>query len=99
MLYRDPKLFDIHFWGGVGRIFSITGFTVVATFIMVSLFPLQLSDVGFLSLGFKLVLITSVTFSVHLALSKLFGLEEAEPIFKKLGNIRKFMFKQFRVNV
>lgn len=99
MLYRDPKLFDIHFWGGVGRIFSITGFTVVATFIMVSLFPLQLSDVGFLSLGFKLVLITSVTFSVHLALSKLFGLEEAEPIFNKLGNIRKFMFKQFRVNV
>ncbi len=99
MLYRDPKLFDRHFWGGVGRIFSITGFTVVATYIMVSIFPLQVTDVGFLSLGFKLAVISAVAFSVHLSLSKLFGLEEAEPIFSKLKNIRKFMFKQIRVNV
>ena len=40
MLIRDHKLFDIRFWGGLWRIFSVTGFSVVATYLMVQIFPL-----------------------------------------------------------
>ena len=99
MLIRDPKLFDMKFWGGVGRIFSITGFSVMATFIMVSILPLKLTDVGFISLGVKLGIIALVTFTVHLTLSKLFGLEEAEPIFRKLRYIRSLIFKPIKIDI
>ncbi len=97
MLIRDPKLFDMKFFGGVGRIISITGFTVVATFVMVSLFPLNISDTGFITLGFKLAMISSVAFGVHLGLSSLFGLEEAEPIVKKLKSIGQALIKPVRI--
>ena len=35
MLIRDHQLFDAKFWSGVWRIISVTGFSVVAGFIMI----------------------------------------------------------------
>jgi putative peptidoglycan lipid II flippase len=97
MLIKDHKLFDIRFWGGLWRIFSVTGFSVVATYIMVQIFPLHLSDRGFITLGFKLSLITFVTLAVHVGLSSLFSLEEAAPVINKLRKAGKLILKPVRV--
>lgn len=96
MLYRDPKLFDAYFWGGVLRIVSVTGFSLVAGYVMIKLFPLQLADKGVITLGTKLLLISGVTFGVHIAVSSLFGLEEVQPFFRRL---RSLIFKPVKLDV
>jgi len=83
MLSRDHRLFNRAFWGGVLRITSVTGFSVLAAFIMISLLPLNIADRGFITLGVKLGTITLVTFAVHVGISALFGLEEVAPVLKK----------------
>lgn len=83
MLYRDHKLFNAKFWGGVLKITSVTGFTVMTAFIMISLLPLNVNDRGFVTLGVKLATITTVTLIVHVGISALFGLEEVRPILAK----------------
>jgi putative peptidoglycan lipid II flippase len=97
MLIKDHKLFDIRFWGGLWRIFSVTGFSVVATYLMVQIFPLSVSDKGLLTLGFKLGLITFVTMCVHLSLSSLFALEEAIPVINKIRSALKTVLKPVRI--
>lgn len=89
MLYRDPKLFNRYFWGGVLKITSVTGFSVLTAFIMISLLPLSLGDRGFITLGFKLAAIVGVTFAVHVGVSWLFGLEEVNPVISKTRQIFK----------
>jgi len=89
MLFRDRKLFDMPFWGGCARILSVTGFSVAAASIVVSLYPLGTDDGG-LTVAIKLVFITLVTFIVHVSLSALFGLEEVKPVFYR---IRRFILK------
>ncbi|MBX4188595.1 virulence factor MviN [Candidatus Saccharibacteria bacterium] len=90
MLYRDPKLFDSAFWGGISRILSVTGFTILVTYIMVTLVPLDLTDRGFIKLSAKLLAIVIPTLTVHIALSAVFGLDEVRPVLNKL---RKIVFK------
>ncbi len=97
MLARDPKLLNMKFIGGVGRIVSITGFSVVAAFIMVTLFPLNINDTGFITLGFKLSIISVVTFAVHLGFSSLFGLEEAVPITRKIRSIGRLLMRPVKI--
>jgi putative peptidoglycan lipid II flippase len=87
MLKRDHRLFNAEFWGGVVRIASVTGFSVLATFIMISFYPLGAHDRGIITLGTKLFFISGVTFTVHLLLSALFGLEEARPIMSRLRKV------------
>lgn len=87
MLWRDHKLFDIDFWRGVGRILSVTGFTILTTYIMVSLVPLLSTDKGFIVLGAKVAAIVLPTLFVHITVSSIFGLEEAAPVVKKLKQI------------
>lgn len=96
MVVRDPKLFDAQFWSGVWRIASVTGFSVVAAFIMISLYPLGIHDKGIFELGSKLLLIAGVTFSVHIAVSALFGLDEVKPLFKRL---RKIVLKPIKLEL
>lgn len=87
MLFRDHRLLNMAFWGGVARILSVTGFSVLAAFIMISIFPLKVADTGIFILGTKLGSIALVTFLVHLAVSSLFELEEATPIVAKIKQI------------
>jgi putative peptidoglycan lipid II flippase len=96
MLFRDHRLFDATFWSGVWRIVSVTGFSVVAAFIMISIYPLGINDRGILTLGSKLAFIALVTFGVHVAVSALFGLEEVQPLFDKL---RKLVLKPIRIDL
>jgi putative peptidoglycan lipid II flippase len=95
MLVRDPKLFDLAFWSGVLKIVSVTGFSVLAGFVMISLYPLGINDRGFVTLGSKLALIAGVTFLVHLGISSLFGLEEAQPV---LSRLKRIILKPIRVD-
>lgn len=87
MLIRDHRLLDTAFWSGVMRTLSVTGFSVLAAFFMISLLPLGLRDQGIITLGAKLGSITGVTFLVHLVVSYMFGLEEAQPIVAKVKQI------------
>ncbi len=96
MIIRDHKLLDPQFWGGVFRIASVTGFTVLAGFIMITLMPLGFLDRGFVTLGSKLFIITFVTLSVHILVSMLFDLEEARPIYKFL---RKLALKPVKIDL
>jgi putative peptidoglycan lipid II flippase len=96
MIIRDHKLLDAQFWGGIIRIISVTGFSVVAGFIMISFYPLGAADRGIFTLGSKLALIALVTFSVHILVSALFDLEEVRPIF---SYIRKIIFKPVNVEM
>lgn len=95
MLVRDKKLFDAHFWGGIVKIVSVTGFSILTAFVMVSILPLGLEDRGFLTLGIKLGTISGVTFLVHLAVSLIFGLEEARPVIEKA---KHFILKPIKID-
>lgn len=94
MIVRDVRLLNREFWGGVARIFSVTGFSILAAFTMISIFPLSTGDRGFVTLGTKLGSITFVTLFVHIGLSSLFGLEEARPVIDKL---KRLVLKPVRI--
>ncbi len=89
MIYRDRGLLNMKFWSGVAKLISVSGFTLVAGFIMITLLPLGIDDRG-MALFVKLSAITIVTLSTHVAISALFGMEEVKPIFKRL---KKIIFK------
>jgi putative peptidoglycan lipid II flippase len=96
MLLRDHKLFDRTFWSGCGRIVSVTGFSLIAGFIMVSLFPLGINDRGIFTLGTKVMWIAGVTFGTHLFISWLLGLEEVQPVFSRTGKIFRAVMRPIR---
>lgn len=87
MIYRDRRLLNMVFWGGVGRILSVTGFSVMAAFFMISILPLRITDVGPIVLGAKFASIASVTLLVHFLISSLFELEEVSPIVAKIKQV------------
>lgn len=87
MLIRDNKLFNMKFWNGIVRILSVTGFSVLAAFIMISLLPLNVADRGVFTLGFKFGAITAVTFLVHLGISMVFGMDEPKPVIQKFRQV------------
>ena len=94
MLLRDHRLFDKEFWNGIIKIISVTGFTVITAYIMITILPLEVADHGILTLGSKLAFISAVTFAVHVAVSALFGLDEPKPI---LARIKRIIFKPIPV--
>jgi putative peptidoglycan lipid II flippase len=87
MLFRDHRLLNAEFWSACIRIISVSGFSLLASYIAVTFFPLGVNDRGFVTLGVKLAFIALVTFSVHILMSGLFDLEETRPIFKALKNL------------
>jgi putative peptidoglycan lipid II flippase len=87
MFMRDPYILNRAFWLACLRIVSVTGFSVLTAFVMVSVLPLQLANRGFMTLGLRFGSIAGVTFAVHLAISWLFGLEEVTPIIEKAKRI------------
>lgn len=87
MVVRDHKLLDADFVNGLVKIVSVTGFSVIAGYTMISFLPLTLGDTGFVTLGTKFALIAGVTALVHIFVSWVFGLEETRPIVKWLKSI------------
>lgn len=91
---RDRKLFDIEFLSGLVRIVSVTGFSVVSAYFMITLLPLHAADRGLVTLGMKLSLIASVTLLTHVVISLLFGLKEPIPVLHK---VRTIILKPIRI--
>ena len=87
MAIRDTRLFDRDFLGGCARIVSVSGFSLMAGYIMLSFFPLGASDRGFITLGGKLLIISAVIFGSHVAVSYLFGVEEVRPLLDRIKRI------------
>lgn len=87
MVIRDRKLLDLEFWSGIYRILSVTGFTIITAYIMLTLLPLTAGDRGFITLGSKLTAITAVTLLVHVGMSSLFGLEEVKPVLRRIKKL------------
>jgi putative peptidoglycan lipid II flippase len=94
MYWRDVKLFDREFWRSLVRTLSVTGFTAVTAYIMVHIFPLEVTDRGFITLGTKIFLIIVPTIAVHVAVSSLFGLDEVRPVMAKM---RQIMLRPVRI--
>ena len=94
MFIRDRYLLNAKFWGSVVKIFSVTGFSVITAFVMVSLLPLEIADRGFITLGVKLFCIAGATISVHVMMSLLFGLDEARPVLQKA---RQILFRPIKI--
>jgi putative peptidoglycan lipid II flippase len=94
MTWRDRHIFNAGFWSDVFRTLSVTGFTVLTTYTMVSIVPLLATDRGFATLGSKLFIIVLPTFVVHIVISAIFGLEEVQPVLKR---IRAIALKPVRI--
>lgn len=87
MAKRDPKLLDVVFWGACTRIVAVTGFTLIAGYIVAGYLPLGVNDIGIWTLGTKLLLITGVIFGTHFLMSWIFGLEEVRPIINRVKRL------------
>lgn len=87
MIYRDRKVFDKEFIQAMIRIMSVAGFALIAGAIVMKIFPLSGSEIGFVTLGSKLGAITAIIFTVYVSISALFGLDEAKIFFDRLKRI------------
>jgi putative peptidoglycan lipid II flippase len=96
MLHRDPKLFNMNFLSGCIKIVSVTGFSVIAGLVMLTIFPLTVGDRGFITLGAKLLIISSFIIGTHIAVSSLFGLEEVRPVLRR---IKRIILRPVKVDV
>lgn len=94
LFFRDRKMFTRELLDTVFRLLSVTGFTIIAAFIMISLLPLNLNDRGFFVLGSKLSAIAFVTLSVHVLVSTVFGFEEGKDVLRK---IKKLILKPIKL--
>lgn len=92
--FKDSRIFNRDFWGGIAKMLSVTGFTVLTALIMVSIVPLSTFDRGFTTLGTKFFFIAAPVLLVHLGISSLFGLEEARPVTDK---IRRIVLKPVKI--
>ncbi len=87
MITRDKKIFNAEFWAAITRILSVTGFSVLTAFIMVSFLPLEITDRGIITLGSKFFAITGATLFVHLGISSVLGLEEAKVTIRRMKQL------------
>lgn len=94
MLKRDRKLFDAEFMSGLFRIVSVTGFSIIAGFIAVQLWPLMTADKG-MTLLLKLSTIAAIIGGTHLIVSAMFGLSEARAF---LAVIKRVILKPIRMD-
>jgi putative peptidoglycan lipid II flippase len=94
MIKRDHRIFGRYFQEGIVKIASVTGFTMTATFIMMSLLPLDKADRGIVTLGSKLGLITLVSILVHLVFSYLLRIEEARAF---INDVARAIFKPIKL--
>ena len=93
MIKRDPKLFTEDFAKIISKIFFVSFFTAVATYICVQFMPLNLSDQGFV-LVTKLAIISIIAGSVHTLFSYMLKLPEAMII---IDRIRRTILRPIKI--
>ena len=87
MARRFPGIFDHALIDALFRMVSATGVMAVVTYAMVLLFPVQATDRSFWSVFPKFTLIVAVSFIVYIAISKVFSLQEVNPVLAKAKKI------------
>lgn len=94
MMKRDHKLFGIEFWGGIVRIISVTGFSLVAGFIAVQFWPLMTGDQG-VTILLKFCGIATIVMGTYVVVSAVFAIDEAKPFFDWL---KRLSFKRLKID-
>jgi putative peptidoglycan lipid II flippase len=87
MSRRIEGLFDKVFMHAVGRMASVTGFTSVITYISVSILPLNATDNSIMASLPKFLLIMVISILAYIGISKLYKLEEVEPIINRTKKV------------
>jgi putative peptidoglycan lipid II flippase len=90
MSRRIKGLFDAKFINAIVRMASSAGFTAIATYIMVTIFPLNATDASFWVTFPKFMLVAAVAGVTYLVACWFFKLPEVQPI---LIRIQNFFFK------
>ncbi len=93
MQRRIQNLFNAKFVHGVLRMISATGLMFVVTYIMIKIFNLTAFGESLFALLPPFTLIAVVSLGSYLLFSRLLGLEEADPVIKKLKN---FVFSRIK---
>ncbi len=93
MIIKDKKLFNARFVGAIGQILSVSGFTVLATYLTVKALPLHSGDFG-ITIFAKLGIIAVTSLLVHLIFSGVFKLEESAPVIQR---IRKIILRPVKI--
>lgn len=98
MARRIQGLFDRVFVHAIVRMASATGFMAIATYALVSWFPLSAGDAGFFASFPKFVLIVGLSLFFYIIVCRLFKIEEVNPIIQKARSILiKIFFKQPKI--
>lgn len=93
MQKRIKNVFNTHFVHGVLRMISATGLMFVVTYIMIKIFNLTAFGESIFALLPPFMLIVAVSLAAYLLFSRMLGLEEAEPVIKRL---RAFVFSRIK---
>lgn len=84
MAKRIPGLFNGIFVHAIGRMLSATALMGVVTYICVQFFQLQNTDQSFLATFPKFAVIVAISMACYVWLSKIFKLEEANPVVSRV---------------
>lgn len=96
ILWKDRQVFNMAFVAWLTKVFSVSGFALLTTFIMITIVPLSGTERGFISLGSKLFFIAAPTLLVYGAFSSLFGVGEIRPVLERL---RRIMLKPVKLEL
>jgi putative peptidoglycan lipid II flippase len=84
---RMSGIFNREFWAGVLRMFFAGGIMSVATYFLSGLLNLEFQNQNLMMVLPKLAIISIVSFAIYLGFSRIFKLEEADPVLKYLNKI------------
>lgn len=93
MIIKDTKLFNAKFVNALVQIFSVSGFTVLISYLAVHVLPLSVSDRG-VTIFAKLSIIAVISLLTHVVISHIFKLEEAAPV---IHRIRKIILRPVKI--
>ena len=83
---RLPGVFNRDFWNSIFRMLIATSLMSVATYILVTALGLNFTNQNLMMVLPKLALIGIISLAIYLGLSKLFKLEEADPILRSMSH-------------
>lgn len=86
---KIPGLFDLGFVRAIGRMLGAAGLTAIVSYVVVRVFQLQNDDSGLLSILPKFAIISVVSFSFYVWVSRRLKLDEPDPVIERA---RKILF-------
>jgi hypothetical protein len=87
MKRRIAGLFNRQFKHAILKMLSATGFVGFTTYISVGFFPLRAVDQSFFAIFPKFMSIIGIAAVVYLICSKMMGIEEVNPVLRRMYNI------------